>query len=231
MLAKTESAEQVRALAPLDVVVLIETPLGALAVAELARRRQRVRRDVGRRGSVRRPRRHRQPVRRTAATAMSPRTCGRRRCWPPRRMGGWHWIRCTWTSRISTGCARRSTTRWRSVRRQGRHPPVAGGGHPRRLRADPRPGRLGATRAGGGPRSAGRLPIRGLDGRCPSASARRTDRRVRAEGSWLGASHPGDAGRLTVAWGAVGAWWRIRGCHRMISAGIWAASTVMRPLA
>ena len=32
MLAKTESAEQVRALAPLDVVVLVETPLGALAV-------------------------------------------------------------------------------------------------------------------------------------------------------------------------------------------------------
>jgi citrate lyase subunit beta / citryl-CoA lyase len=37
MLAKTESAEQVSALAPLDVVVLIETPLGALAVTELAR--------------------------------------------------------------------------------------------------------------------------------------------------------------------------------------------------
>jgi citrate lyase subunit beta / citryl-CoA lyase len=37
MLAKTESAEQVSALAPLDVVVLIETPLGALALTELAR--------------------------------------------------------------------------------------------------------------------------------------------------------------------------------------------------
>ena len=37
MLGKTESAEQVSALAPLDVVVLIETPLGALAVAQLAR--------------------------------------------------------------------------------------------------------------------------------------------------------------------------------------------------
>ena len=36
MLAKTETAAQVSALAPLDVVVLIETPLGALAVAELA---------------------------------------------------------------------------------------------------------------------------------------------------------------------------------------------------
>src|SRR3954468_8796036 len=34
MLAKTESAEQVAALAPLDVVVLIETPLGALNVVE-----------------------------------------------------------------------------------------------------------------------------------------------------------------------------------------------------
>lgn len=37
MLAKTESAGQVAALAPLDVVVLVETPLGALTVAEAAR--------------------------------------------------------------------------------------------------------------------------------------------------------------------------------------------------
>lgn len=37
MLAKTESADQVSALAPLDVVVLVETPLGALAVTETAR--------------------------------------------------------------------------------------------------------------------------------------------------------------------------------------------------
>lgn len=37
MLAKSETAEQVSSLAPLDVVVLIETPLGALAVTELAR--------------------------------------------------------------------------------------------------------------------------------------------------------------------------------------------------
>jgi citrate lyase subunit beta/citryl-CoA lyase len=37
MLAKTEDPQQVRDLAPLDVVVLIETPFGALAVNELAR--------------------------------------------------------------------------------------------------------------------------------------------------------------------------------------------------
>lgn len=37
MLAKTEHADQVRALAPLQVVVLIETPLGALNVVELVR--------------------------------------------------------------------------------------------------------------------------------------------------------------------------------------------------
>ena len=37
MLAKTETAEQVASLAPRDVVVLVETPLGALAVAETAR--------------------------------------------------------------------------------------------------------------------------------------------------------------------------------------------------
>lgn len=37
MLAKTESAQQVGALAPFDVVVLVETPLGALNVVESAR--------------------------------------------------------------------------------------------------------------------------------------------------------------------------------------------------
>jgi citrate lyase subunit beta / citryl-CoA lyase len=37
MLAKAEDAQQVRDLAPLDVVVLVETPLGALEVSELAR--------------------------------------------------------------------------------------------------------------------------------------------------------------------------------------------------
>jgi citrate lyase subunit beta/citryl-CoA lyase len=37
MLAKTESPQQVSALAPLDVVVLIETPLGALHVVDSAR--------------------------------------------------------------------------------------------------------------------------------------------------------------------------------------------------
>ncbi|MCI4675157.1 HpcH/HpaI aldolase/citrate lyase family protein [Candidatus Mycolicibacterium alkanivorans] len=37
MLAKTESAEHVAALAPLNVVVLVETPLGALAVTDTAR--------------------------------------------------------------------------------------------------------------------------------------------------------------------------------------------------
>lgn len=37
MLAKTETAEQVASLAPLDVVVLVETPLGALNVTESAR--------------------------------------------------------------------------------------------------------------------------------------------------------------------------------------------------
>lgn len=37
MLAKTESAEQVRSLAPLHVVALIETPLGALSVVDASR--------------------------------------------------------------------------------------------------------------------------------------------------------------------------------------------------
>ena len=42
MLAKTEDPQQVRDLAPLDVVVLIETPLGALAVSEIGADGQRV---------------------------------------------------------------------------------------------------------------------------------------------------------------------------------------------
>jgi citrate lyase subunit beta / citryl-CoA lyase len=37
MLAKTESPDQVSSLAPLDVIVLVETPLGALAVTETVR--------------------------------------------------------------------------------------------------------------------------------------------------------------------------------------------------
>jgi len=37
MLAKTETPEQIVTLAPLDVIALVETPLGALAVADLAR--------------------------------------------------------------------------------------------------------------------------------------------------------------------------------------------------
>ncbi|TPG33048.1 HpcH/HpaI aldolase/citrate lyase family protein [Mycolicibacterium hodleri] len=37
MLAKTETPDQVSSLAPLDVVVLVETPLAALSVADLAR--------------------------------------------------------------------------------------------------------------------------------------------------------------------------------------------------
>lgn len=37
MLAKSEHADQVAALAPLDVVVLVETPMGALNIVELAR--------------------------------------------------------------------------------------------------------------------------------------------------------------------------------------------------
>jgi citrate lyase subunit beta / citryl-CoA lyase len=37
MLAKTEDPQQIRYLAPLDVIVLIETPLGAVVVNELAR--------------------------------------------------------------------------------------------------------------------------------------------------------------------------------------------------
>src|SRR5258705_13328013 len=37
--------------------------------------------------------------------------------------------------------------------------------------------------------------------------------------------------KTTAASASRRVWWCIRGCHRMITAGIWAASTVMHPLA
>ena len=109
MLAKTETPEQVGALAPLDVVVLIETPLGALAVTELARVDNAFALMWGAEDLFAVPAvpRTASP---TAATATSPSTCGRRRCWRPRPTGGWRWTRCTSTSRTSTGCAPRPTT-------------------------------------------------------------------------------------------------------------------------
>ena len=83
MLAKTESAAQVAALAPLDVVALVETPRGALFAAEIAAAERTVADDVGRRGPDRRPGRQLQPAGRRHATAMWPATCARRSCWRP----------------------------------------------------------------------------------------------------------------------------------------------------
>jgi hypothetical protein len=93
MLAKTEDPQQVRDLAPLDVVVLIETPPRTCSRFWAAPRT----------GT------------RTAPTARWPGTCGHRRCWRPRLMDGWHWIRSTSISRTSTGSARKSTMRSPSV--------------------------------------------------------------------------------------------------------------------
>ena len=53
MLAKTESADQVARAGAAGRRRAVETPLGALAVTETGAGRQRVRRHVGRRGSVR----------------------------------------------------------------------------------------------------------------------------------------------------------------------------------
>ena len=115
MLPKCESAEQVTALAPLEVVLIVETPLGALKVDETARRGQRGRRHVGRRGPVRIPGRYRQPLRRRLLSRRRQvRTfavaAGREGATASRR-----WIRCTSTSRISTACGSRSTTPSRSA--------------------------------------------------------------------------------------------------------------------
>lgn len=112
MLPKSESAQQIRALAPLDVVVLVETPLGAVRVAESVQVDNAVAVMWGSEdlfaalGGT---------ANRNADGTLRDVARGRRLCLPPRRFRGWRWIRCTSTSRISTDCARRSTTRSRSV--------------------------------------------------------------------------------------------------------------------
>ncbi len=127
MLAKTEHADQVRALAPLDVVVLIETPLAALNVVELA--------QPGNAFAVM-----------WGAEDLFAVTGGTANRWPDgsyrdvaqhvrsqtllaaKAYGSWRWIRCISTSRISTACGRSptmrspsvSTPKWRSTRRRSR---------------------------------------------------------------------------------------------------------------
>lgn len=110
MLAKTESAEQVSALAPLDVVTLIETPLGALTVVDTARVENTVAVMWGAEDllAVLGGRRAGGP---TTLTATSRCTSVPSRCSPPRPTAGWRWTRSTSTSRISTAYGPRPTTR------------------------------------------------------------------------------------------------------------------------
>ena len=138
MLAKTEDPQQIRDLAPLDVVVLIETPLGALAVSELARMDNAFALMWGAEdlfavlggtanrypdGSYREVARH---VR--SQTLLAAKAYGRMALdsvyLDIRNLDG-----------LGRGGRRRGGRR---LRRQGRDPPVAGGGHPCRLRADRR---------------------------------------------------------------------------------------------
>jgi citrate lyase subunit beta/citryl-CoA lyase len=104
MLAKTEDPQQVRDLAPLDVVVLIETPLGAVAVSELARMDNALALMWGAEDLFAVLRRHRQPVARRQLSRGRAGTCGRKPCWRPRHTDGWRWTRCTSTSKTSTAC-------------------------------------------------------------------------------------------------------------------------------
>lgn len=125
MLPKCEAAEQVSALAPLEVVLIVETPLGALKVAETAASANAIgvmwgAEDLfGSLGGTL----NRFP---DGSYRGWPCTCARSRCWPPRPTASWHWIRSTSTSRISTGCAGKrttpspsgSTSRWPCTRRR-----------------------------------------------------------------------------------------------------------------
>ena len=87
MLAKTESAEQVSALAPLDVVVLIETPLGALAVTELARVDNAIALMWGAEDLFAVVGRHRQPQRRRQLPRRRQACARRRPCWRAKAYG------------------------------------------------------------------------------------------------------------------------------------------------
>ena len=78
MLSKTESAAQVDALAPRDVIALMETPRAAVFATEIAAAERHRRADVGRRGPGRHPRRQLQPLRRRHLSG----------CGPPRAVDG-----------------------------------------------------------------------------------------------------------------------------------------------
>ena len=112
-----------RDLAPLDVIVLVETPLGALAVERVGAHGQRVRRRCGAPRTCS-PSRAAPPTGGpTAATATSPSTCGRRACWPPRRTGRMALDSVYLDIKDLDGLRRRDRRRRRRrLRRQGRHP-------------------------------------------------------------------------------------------------------------
>ena len=133
MLAKTEDPQQVRDLAPLDVVVLIETPLGALAVNELARMDNALALMWGAEDLFAVDGRHGQPMARrqlprrgqARSLAVVAGRQGVRANGPgfgvPRHQGS-----------RRPACRGRRRGRGR-LRRQGRDPPDAGRGHSRRL--------------------------------------------------------------------------------------------------
>ena len=122
--------------------------LGALMVTETGARRQRVRRDVGRRGSVRGDRRHREPVARRQLSR-------RRQARPVADVVGGKGVRADGAGfgvprhqgPRRAACRGRRRRRGR-LRRQGRDPSDPGGSHPRRPTRRPTsrwPGRDGCS--------------------------------------------------------------------------------------
>ena len=86
--------------------MLIETPLGAVVVNEIARVDNAFAVMWGAEDLFAVTGRHRQPVARRQLPRRRKARPFADACWRPRRTGGWRWIRSTSTSRISTGCAR-----------------------------------------------------------------------------------------------------------------------------
>ncbi len=147
MLPKCEAAEQVSALAPLNVIVLVESPMGALAVTETVAVDNAVAVMWGAEdlfavlggtanrypdGTYREVARHVRSQSLLAAKAHGRLALG---FGLPRHQG-------------SRWAARRGRRRGRGgLRRKGCYPPQPGAGDPGRLRAVRRPGGLGATRS------------------------------------------------------------------------------------
>ena len=110
MLAKAESAAQLKELEGYSVIALVRDGAGSRQRRRHRRRTQRGGPDVGRRGPARLPRRHLQQERTTAATVPWRCTPAPPCCWPPGRSARKPSTRSTSTSRTLTASPSKPAT-------------------------------------------------------------------------------------------------------------------------